>query len=116
MKFDIRNVEIKGKGMIATATIKSNETICTCTAIRLSNFQSEELKCTSLFKYLFMKDEAYYLALGDVSLVNHAFEPNAKVVWEEDKIHLIATKDITIGEEITHTYSNIDDYDISGWI
>lgn len=116
MKFDIRDVKIKGKGMIATVAIKPDETICTCTAIRLSDFQSEELRCTSLFKYLFMKDDAYHLALGDVSLVNHSFEPNSKVLWQEDKIHLIATKDISIGDEITHTYSNIDDYDISGWI
>ena len=116
MKFDIRDVEIKGKGMIATADIKTAETICICTTIRLTSFQSEELRYTSLFNYLFMKDEAYHLAFGDVSFVNHSFEPNSKVIWEEDKIRLIAIKDISIGEEISHTYSNIDDYDISGWI
>lgn len=108
MKYHITDIPIKGKGMIALDTIKSDETICVCHTVPMSEYPE-------IWKFLF-SNNGLHLALGDVSWVNHSFKPNAKIKWVKDAIHLIAVKDIQKKEEITHTYSNIEEYDISNWV
>ena len=108
MKYHITDIPIKGKGMIALDTIKCDELICVCHTVPM---KSE----TSVWTYLF-SNNGLHLALGDVSWVNHSSKPNSKIEWINDTIHLISIRDISEGEEITHTYSNIEEYDTSSWV
>jgi hypothetical protein len=57
----------------------------------------------------FRFDEEWYLSpkgeLGDY--LNHSCEPNSAVVKRDDKLLVVAVKDIETGEEITIDYSTI---------
>jgi len=65
--------------------------------------------------YLFELNDKYDLD-GDVEYntakwINHSCEPNCEIEIKEDRIWIIALKDIKKGEEVTYNYSyEIEDY------
>ncbi len=119
---EVTKIPNKGRGIIATQDIPKGTLIEAAPVVIFSSKQRLKINETELFKYYFVRQSEYsksknvngYLALGLVSLLNHADQPNARVDWIEDEIslwsHLIAEKDIQQGEEVTMFYANIDDY------
>ena len=119
---EVKKITGKGRGIIATESIAQGSLLEVAPVIPFPAEQRAIVDKTELFKYYFVQPMEYvenekakgYIILGLASLCNHTEEPNSYVDWVEDKVgiwsHLIAKKDIKVGEEITMFYTNIDEY------
>ncbi|NEO89726.1 MAG: SET domain-containing protein [Moorea sp. SIO3G5] len=121
---EVKKISNKGRGVIATQDIPK-ETLIEVAPVGIFTFTLEQksiIKETEIFKYYFVdsledgnsEKLKGYLVFGLASLCNHGENPNTYVKWIDDEIglwsHLIAQKDIKVGEEVTLFYTNIDEY------
>ncbi|MDR3473648.1 MAG: SET domain-containing protein-lysine N-methyltransferase [Devosia sp.] len=98
----------RGWGVVAIEPILKGELIEASPVIRLPP-EASPPRTSPLFDYVFAWDEAPFIeavALGIVSLVNHAAAPCATIECDhvERTIRLLAARDIEAGEEITIDY------------
>ncbi|MEO1429455.1 MAG: SET domain-containing protein-lysine N-methyltransferase [Cyanobacteria bacterium J06633_8] len=112
----------KGRGITATQNISKGTLIEVAPVAVFPLKKGLSINEKTVFKYYFVRpllddksdNQKGYLVFGLASLCNHQESPNAYVDWVEDEIglwsHLIAHKDIEVGEEVTLFYANIDDY------
>ncbi|MDY7003709.1 MAG: SET domain-containing protein-lysine N-methyltransferase [Cyanobacteriota bacterium] len=119
---EVKKIPNKGRGIIATQHIPKGKLLEVAPVEVFQFEQKQSINETEVFKYYFVKPSEYskskdvkrYLIFGLASLCNHAEEPNARVEWVENEIglwsHLIAQRDIEVGEEVTLFYTNIDEY------
>ena len=98
----------KGRGLVAAAPIRAGELLEAAPVVPLRRDQLGA-RTDGIFGYPFDWPDPPYVeavALGMISLINHATTPNAD--WELDipnkAIRLTATRDIAAGEEITIDY------------
>lgn len=115
----------KGRGVIATQIIPAKTVIEIAPVASFPATERAIIDTTHVAKYYFVKPEAYqndkkvdgHFVFGFASLCNHDNTPNAKVEWVTDEIglwsHLTSIRDIAAGEELTLSYSNIDEYNFS---
>lgn len=102
-----------GRGVFATAAIKTGEIIESCPVIALKDVKDrEKLRRTGLVNYYFLwgeKRDRSAICLGFGSLYNHSYEPNAayKKFIEREQMDFFALKDIAEGEEITVNYNGV---------
>jgi hypothetical protein len=121
----LKVVWIKGKdrGTIATKKIEKGDLIEASPTCSFPPEQRELIDKTSLFEYYFVRQSEYsdankwvngYIVFGLTSLCNHSKKPNARIQWIEDKCglwtHLIAIESIDVAEEVTISYTNIEEY------
>ena len=114
---EIRNSNIHGFGLYATADIPAGTLLCYLEGQRISQkfhkqiFKSLEPEIESLESYLFM--ECNYLADDHVlvrplrtkySYINHGSIPNVSI--KNDPFRLLSTTDIIAGDELTIDYRN----------
>jgi SET domain-containing protein len=112
---EVRTTKRKGRGVYATERIAAGATIEVCELILFSWLQrrvidqSERSKGLYNYYYSFGKDGA--IALGNGSLYNHSYDPNAryKMDRKSKKIRFRALKDIKKGEEICVNYNGDPD-------
>jgi SET domain-containing protein len=110
--FDVRDCQRKGRGIYAVVPIVAGALIESAPVLVLSAEDRARVAATRLRHYYFhwSGDEdgewSAALALGHISLCNHAREPNAAFVVHRDqeRIDLLARSDIAPGEEITIDY------------
>jgi hypothetical protein len=110
--FDIRECQHKGRGIYAVVPIEAGSLIESAPVLVLSPEDRATVSSTRLRHYYFLwsgdeKGEwSAAIALGHISLCNHAREPNAAFVVrrDEERIDLLAQSDIAPGEEITIDY------------
>jgi len=100
----------RGRGVFATERISMNTTIEIAPVIVLSKEDRQIVEQTLLYDYIFEWGEDQKLAavaLGYVSIYNHAVHPNCSYdMNEEDQtISIITLKDIEIGEELFINYN-----------
>lgn len=100
----------KGRGIFATRKILCSEMIEEAPVVVVPREQVAHLDATALCDYYFLwsadeKDAA--LLLGQCSLCNHSYEPNARFVLHPKRrtIGFIALRDILAGEEVTTNYN-----------
>ncbi|MFD6210786.1 MULTISPECIES: SET domain-containing protein [unclassified Peribacillus] len=109
----IKNTGKYGRGIYATRDIKKDELIEASPVIFSPKSEWKYLKKTSLFYHCFhWGDEDTAIALGNGSLFNHSYTPNATFDnnLEDVTIDFYAHEDIKAGEEITINYNGeIDD-------
>lgn len=110
----IKNTGKYGRGIYAVRDIKKDELIEASPVIISPKREWKYLKKTSLFHHCFYwgDDDETAIALGNGSLFNHSYTPNAKYDNNLDDltIDFYAHKDIKAGEEITINYNGeIDD-------
>ncbi|WP_434725508.1 SET domain-containing protein-lysine N-methyltransferase [Mesorhizobium sp. RIZ17] len=118
----VKNVHRKGRGVFANVQFKVGDIIERAPTWGFNDLEKRQLDRTGLFEYYFMRHDrqlkndpaAGYVVFGLISVVNHSFDPNGKIVWtDEDSgawADIVAIKDINAGEEITHRYTNISSY------
>ena len=100
----------RGRGVFATERILMNTTIEIAPVIVLSKEERHIVEQTLLYDYIFEWGEDHKLAavaLGYVSIYNHAVHPNCSYdMNEEDQtISIITLKDIEIGDELFINYN-----------
>ena len=107
--YAIRNFKQKGRGLIATTDIPARAEIVTCPVIVYNDTDAGRISKTRLGDYNFRFGERQNRAciiLGVISLCNHAEEPNAEIVCDEEAlmVTLVASRPIAAGEEICIKY------------
>ena len=123
-KFKFNHSEEKGICLVASKLIATGECISTGLAHRLSDLELVNVKPLDIYKFVFFDPKDYntgqsvipgYLAFGALTWCNHSSDPNAKVEWEYTKtktlLRLVAVHDISVGDEITMTYANPEEYE-----
>ncbi len=110
---ELRAVPGKGRGVFARRAIAAGRVLCRCPTLALDREDCDRLNETSLAKHFFTGDgpefEAW-LALGLLTLVNHAVPPNADWRYVDGGplgclIELVALRPIAAGEEVTIDYN-----------
>ena len=100
----------RGRGIFATRPIGCGALIEAAPVVVLPHEQIAHLDATVLGDYYFLwgdhKQEGAVL-LGQCSLCNHSYEPNARFVLIPARraIEFVAVRDISAGEEITINYN-----------
>jgi SET domain-containing protein len=107
--YAIRTFKLKGRGLVATEDIPARAEIVTCPVIVYDDTDAGRISKTRLGDYNFRFGERQNRAciiLGVISLCNHAEDPNAEIVCDEDAltVTLVATRAICTGEEICIRY------------
>ena len=108
MKIKVKKSKIHNKGVFAKKNIRKNEVIEICNLIILNQKDTEIINKTSLYDYYFSwNDKGSGIALGNGSLYNHSYEPNAKYEknFITNTLRIVALKSITAGSEITVNYN-----------
>lgn len=104
----------KGRGVFATADIKTGELIERCPVIVVPIAERDQIDKTNLYYYYYAwepDDEGVAISLGYGSIYNHSFTPNA--IFDRNFaggfIDYVAIKDIKVGEEISVNYNGEPD-------
>lgn len=97
----------RGRGIFATQDIAPGTLIEACPVIVLPAKDLQHLEHTELFNYYFRWEEGAAICLGNGSLYNHSYDPNARYdkEIESQEIHFVAIRPIEAGEEITVNYN-----------
>ncbi|WP_271610656.1 SET domain-containing protein-lysine N-methyltransferase [Bradyrhizobium sp. CCBAU 21359] len=118
----VKNVPRKGRGVFANIPFKVGDLIERAPTWGFDDAAAKLLDRTGVFEYYFVRPDQHlmsvpltgYVVFGVISMVNHSFNPNAQVVWNDDEsgawASIVAIKDIRVDEEITHRYMNISAY------
>lgn len=99
-----------GRGIFSTRRYSAGDVIEMCQLIILDKNDRLKIDDTKLYDYYFSwgsSDDQATIALGNGSLYNHSYSPNAKYVkkFKENEIHFIAIKTIKVGDEILVNYN-----------
>jgi len=93
-----------GHGLFASEAIKKGSFIAEYIGKRIPTSYADTLKT----RYLFALDDEWTIdGSGSENIarnINHACEPNAEAEIHDDRVYILATKDIAKGEEITIDY------------
>jgi uncharacterized protein len=107
----IRRSGIHGCGCYTTVAIPEGTHIIEYTGGRLSKDQADDLYNERPDTYLFCIGEGAYVIDGDsvAAFMNHCCDPNCETDEFGEHIWIIATRDITPGEELTYDYNLYDE-------
>ena len=110
----------RGRGVFATEAIQMNTTIEIAPVIVLTKEHRIIVEQTLLYDYIFEWGEDHKsaaVALGYVSIYNHTIHPNCvyEMDYENEKISIIAIKDIKVGEELFINYNAEVDQESPVW-
>ncbi|MBN3898957.1 MAG: SET domain-containing protein-lysine N-methyltransferase [Nostoc sp. NOS(2021)] len=108
----VGNTNLKGRGVFAQKRFLKGELIERVPVVVIPAEQVEFLDKTILGNYYYdWEDKAAAIALGLSSLINHSYHPNAYYVkkFADRELHLIAYREIEVGEEITANYNGSPD-------
>ena len=116
-KIAYRNIAGKGRGVVATRPIAAGETVECSPVLPIAIADSQ---CPGLRDYAFAWGEDVpgfeqgkecAIALGYISLYNHATPSNVRLLrhYDRNEMSVQALRDITPGEELTI------DYDVPLW-
>src|SRR5687767_13276977 len=109
-----RRSGIEGEGLFAKVPIRAGDTIIEYTGERLSKAESLR-RCIEGNNYIFNINDEFDID-GSVEsnfarFINHSCAPNAEAQLEDDRVWIVALRDIPPGEEVTFNYGyDLDDY------
>jgi SET domain-containing protein len=103
----IKNSGIHGLGIFALKNIGKGMLIEVCPILILNKKDTKLIEKTKLYNYYFGWKRLGMIALGNGSLYNHSYEPNAKYErdFQNERLKFFAIKPIRKGEEITVNYN-----------
>lgn len=104
---EVRSTRGKGRGVFATRRIRYGALIEEAPVIVIPAAQWRLLARTVLEHYAFEWGEGAAIALGTVSIYNHAVDPSAHLVPDRRSrtIRVVALRPVRAGEEITIDYA-----------
>jgi SET domain-containing protein len=102
----VRPAEGKGRGVFAERAFARGELIERTPVIVLPGNQWELLEQTALRDYYFDWGSEAAVPVGFAMIYNHSEHPNVRVFRHvsEGVVEIVALRDITLGEELTHHY------------
>lgn len=111
---ELRPSGIHGRGAFARCAVPSGTRIIEYVGRQVTKAESA-VQCDQGNPFIFTINEEWDID-GDVTwnparFLNHSCGPNCEAQQEEDRIFLVALRDIAAGEELTFNYG----YDISEW-
>lgn len=109
---EVRESEIQGRGVYASRPIKKGTWIIEYTGERISHEEADmrydDENMERHHTFLFTIDEKIcidaFIGGNEARYVNHSCDPNCETVLAEGKIHIVAMRDIALGEELTYDY------------
>jgi SET domain-containing protein len=111
---ELRVSGIEGRGLFARTQIHAGDQLVEYTGERISKEESLR-RCMEGNNYIFSINDDFDLD-GSVEsnfarFINHSCAPNAEAQLENDRVWIIALRDISPGEEISFNYGyDLDDY------
>lgn len=105
-KIEVRKVRGMGRGVFATGNFKFNEVIESCHVILFDQKDGAKNNPTQAYSFRWAKDKVA-ISLGNGSLYNHDYEPNAYVMQDKPGLRMIvyALRPIQKGEQIFINYN-----------
>lgn len=113
LKFEVKRISGKGRGIFATHNIAKGETIESCPVIPLTPKERKHAEKTELRYYIYpwRSTRGAAVVLGYGFIYNHSFKPNAdwKQNFKTTCMVYKAIRNIKKGEEITINYNGEPD-------
>jgi uncharacterized protein len=113
-RLEVRPSGIHGQGVYATGLIRAGERVIEYFGEKITKEESQS-RCCEGNHYIFYLSERYDLdgsAEANVArLINHSCAPNTEAEVENERIWIVALRDITPGEEISFNYGyDLEDF------
>lgn len=110
-----------GRGLYASRDIERGELVTLCDLLVLSPEDTTKVNETDLKYYTFVYNQKQdCLVLGDGEIFNHDESPNVVYFLQHDgprlKMHFVATRDITEGEQLFIDYGHDTKVQITGYV
>ena len=103
----VRSSEIHAAGCYTLRRIRNGERVCEYDGPRMSKTVADERYADRHVTYLFgygTKDMVID-GFGAAMFMNHCCEPNCETEEEEERIFVVALRDIAAGEELVYEYN-----------
>jgi SET domain-containing protein len=106
----VRSSEIHAAGCYTTQAIKKGRRVCEYTGPRMSKETADLRYADRFVTYLFGYGENDMVidGFGTAMFMNHCCEPNCETEEENERIFVVALRDIAAGEELTYEYNLYD--------
>lgn len=102
----IRSSAIHAAGCYTTSRIRKGTQVVEYTGPRISKEEADEKYQDSPTTYLFGVGDGSTVidGHGTAMFINHSCDPNCETEEIEEKVWILATRDIAAGEELTYDY------------
>jgi SET domain-containing protein len=109
----IRSSEIHAAGCYTIRPIRKGRRICEYTGPRMSKEVADERYADRVVTYLFGYGEKDMVidGFGTPMFMNHCCAPNCETQEKDERIFVVALRDIAAGEELTYEYNLYDSDD-----
>lgn len=109
-----RTSQIHGTGGFARVDIPAETTIVEYLGELISKEESLR-RCELENAYIFDLNEVHDLdgnvEWNNARFINHSCDPNCEAQWDEERVWIVALRDIRAGEELTFNYGyDLEDY------
>jgi SET domain-containing protein len=110
MALIVKSSSLHGAGVYTTAPIKKGARVLEYTGPRLTAKECEGLYADTEVTYLFAMDDHNIIidGFGMAAFVNHSCDPNCETDQIDDRIWILALRNIAAGEELTYDYCLFD--------
>jgi SET domain-containing protein len=110
MAIIVKSSSLHGAGVYTTAPIKKGAHILEYTGPRLTAKACEGMYADTEVTYLFAMDDGNTIidGFGMAAFVNHTCDPNCETDQIDNRIWVMALRDIEAGEELTYDYNLFD--------
>jgi hypothetical protein len=110
MALIIRSSDIHAAGCYTTTNIRKGAHVVEYTGPRISKAEADEIYEGRLTTYLFgLRDGKEVIdGHGTAMFINHSCDPNCETDEMDDRVWIIAIRDIKAGEELTYDYMLYD--------
>ena len=111
----VKSSAIHAAGCYTTRPIRKGRRICEYDGPRMSKAEADERYADRHVTYLFGYGERDRVidGFGTAMFMNHCCEPNCETEEEDERIFVVALRDIAAGEELVYEYNLWDSDDAS---
>jgi hypothetical protein len=106
MSIIVKSSSLHGAGVYTTAPIAKGTRVLEYTGPRLTRKQTDGMYSDNEVTYLFTMDdnETVIDGFGMAAFVNHSCDPNCESDQIDNRIYIIALRDLAAGEELLYDY------------
>ncbi len=117
IKYKLDKSAIHGIGIFADQDIQEGQVVYTASPvldvdITQENFDSlkeEEKREVTYWGFWIESEKVWHVDFDNSKFINHSLAPNTKQDSSHPEAYLVATRDISSGEELTQNYLDFDD-------
>lgn len=110
MALVIRSSDIHAAGCYTTANIRKGTYVVEYTGPRISQEKADEIYDSRSMTYLFGVGDGEKIidGHGTAMFINHSCNPNCETTEIDERVWIVAIRDIKAGEELTYDYMLYD--------